>query len=170
MSSAAAAGASAPVSSKPAGAEVDKAADEHAALGAGPLSILMRSVKNNTQVLINLRNNHKVIGRVRAFDRHRNMCDFGTQGGGERDSGARQRQRRPRAPRPPRPPPAPLSLFPAQGSGKRQGAVEGGAAGRCVGAAARGRFDPRLAPLLPLPRTPLLAAAECARRSQARSR
>ena len=52
----------------------DKAADEHAALGAGPLSILMRSVKNNTQVLINLRNNHKVIGRVRAFDRHCNMC------------------------------------------------------------------------------------------------
>lgn len=85
MSSAAAAGASAPVSSKPAGAEVDKAADEHAALGAGPLSILMRSVKNNTQVLINLRNNHKVIGRVRAFDRHCNMCDFGKQGGRERE-------------------------------------------------------------------------------------
>lgn len=51
----------------------DKAADEHAALGSGPLSILMRSVKNNSQVLINLRNNHKIIGRVRAFDRHCNM-------------------------------------------------------------------------------------------------
>jgi len=42
-------------------------------LSAGPLSILMRSVKNNSQVLINLRNNHKIIGRVRAFDRHCNM-------------------------------------------------------------------------------------------------
>ena len=33
----------------------------------------MKSVKNNTQVLINLRNNHKLLGRVRAFDRHCNM-------------------------------------------------------------------------------------------------
>ena len=33
----------------------------------------MRSVRNNTQVLINLRNNHKLLGRVRAFDRHCNM-------------------------------------------------------------------------------------------------
>ena len=111
MSSAAAAGAGAPVSSKPAGAEVDKAADEHAALGAGPLSILMRSVKNNTQVLINLRNNHKVIGRVRAFDRHCNMCDFGKQGG-ERDRVARGSAndalaRRARHGR--RPPPSPSS-------------------------------------------------------------
>ena len=43
-------------------------------LAKGPFSILMRSVKNNTQVLINLRNNHKLLGRVRAFDRHCNMC------------------------------------------------------------------------------------------------
>ena len=42
-------------------------------LSRGPFSILMRSVKNNTQVLINLRNNHKLLGRVRAFDRHCNM-------------------------------------------------------------------------------------------------
>ena len=33
----------------------------------------MQSVKNNTQVLISLRNNHKLLGRVRAFDRHMNM-------------------------------------------------------------------------------------------------
>ncbi|KAK1551621.1 hypothetical protein Q3G72_001433 [Acer saccharum] len=31
------------------------------------------SVKNNTQVLINCRNNKKLLGRVRAFDRHCNM-------------------------------------------------------------------------------------------------
>ena len=42
-------------------------------LSTGPLSILMRSVKHNSQVLINLRNNHKIVGRVRAFDRHFNM-------------------------------------------------------------------------------------------------
>ncbi|KAK1385146.1 Small nuclear ribonucleoprotein Sm D2 [Heracleum sosnowskyi] len=39
----------------------------------GPLSVLMMSVKNNTQVLINCRNNKKLLGRVRAFDRHCNM-------------------------------------------------------------------------------------------------
>lgn len=40
----------------------------------------MRSVKNNTQVLINLRNNHKLLGRVRAFDRHCNMCGITPRG------------------------------------------------------------------------------------------
>merc|ERR1712138_84759 len=39
----------------------------------GPLSILTKSVKNNTQVLINVRNNHKLLARVKAFDRHCNM-------------------------------------------------------------------------------------------------
>ncbi|CCI46241.1 unnamed protein product [Albugo candida] len=39
----------------------------------GPLSILMHSVKNNSQVLINVRNNHKLLARVKAFDRHCNM-------------------------------------------------------------------------------------------------
>lgn len=47
--------------------------NEQDQLSRGPFSILMRSVKNNTQVLINLRNNHKLLGRVRAFDRHCNM-------------------------------------------------------------------------------------------------
>merc|ERR1712183_1251952 len=39
----------------------------------GPLCILTDSVKNNTQVLINCRNNRKLLGRVKAFDRHCNM-------------------------------------------------------------------------------------------------
>ncbi|KAH9111913.1 hypothetical protein AeMF1_013646, partial [Aphanomyces euteiches] len=39
----------------------------------GPLSVLMQSVKNNSQVLINVRNNHKLLARVKAFDRHCNM-------------------------------------------------------------------------------------------------
>jgi len=39
----------------------------------GPLSVLSESVKNNTQVLINCRNNKKLLGRVKAFDRHCNM-------------------------------------------------------------------------------------------------
>lgn len=46
---------------------------EQEELSKGPLSVLMKSVQNNTQVLINLRNNHKLLGRVRAFDRHFNM-------------------------------------------------------------------------------------------------
>lgn len=39
----------------------------------GPLSILTQSVRQNTQVLINCRNNKKLLGRVKAFDRHMNM-------------------------------------------------------------------------------------------------
>mmetsp|Transcript_19546 Transcript_19546/g.27429 ORF Transcript_19546/g.27429 Transcript_19546/m.27429 type:complete len:102 (-) Transcript_19546:257-562(-) len=39
----------------------------------GPLSVLTQSVRNNTQVLINCRNNKKLLGRVKAFDRHCNM-------------------------------------------------------------------------------------------------
>ncbi|KAJ2354734.1 mRNA splicing protein [Coemansia erecta] len=39
----------------------------------GPLSVLQMAVKNNTQILISLRNNHKLLARVKAFDRHCNM-------------------------------------------------------------------------------------------------
>ena len=48
-------------------------ADDEAELSSGPLSVLAQSVKNNTQVLINCRNNKKLLGRVKAFDRHCNM-------------------------------------------------------------------------------------------------
>ena len=46
---------------------------EEAKFRTGPLSVLTESVKNNTQVLINVRNNKKLLGRVKAFDRHCNM-------------------------------------------------------------------------------------------------
>ena len=39
----------------------------------GPLSVLQRSVKDNSQILINCRNNRKIFARVKAFDRHCNM-------------------------------------------------------------------------------------------------
>ncbi len=47
--------------------------DKDDELQNGPLQVLMQSVKQNTQVLINCRNNHKLLARVRAFDRHCNM-------------------------------------------------------------------------------------------------
>lgn len=47
--------------------------EEEESFATGPLSILTDSVKNNTQVLINCRNNKKLLGRVKAFDRHCNM-------------------------------------------------------------------------------------------------
>ncbi|KAK4758505.1 hypothetical protein SAY87_019806 [Trapa incisa] len=47
--------------------------NEEEEFNTGPLSVLMTSVRNNTQVLINCRNNRKLLGRVRAFDRHCNM-------------------------------------------------------------------------------------------------
>ncbi|KAL6499477.1 Small nuclear ribonucleoprotein Sm D2 [Orobanche gracilis] len=50
-----------------------KAKNEEEEFNTGPLSVLMMSVKNNTQVLINCRNNKKLLGHVRAFDRHCNM-------------------------------------------------------------------------------------------------
>ena len=46
---------------------------EEEEFNTGPLSVLTESVKNNTQVLINCRNNKKLLGRVKAFDRHCNM-------------------------------------------------------------------------------------------------
>nr|GMD60938.1 nucleolar protein 16 [Ipomoea batatas]GMD66746.1 nucleolar protein 16 [Ipomoea batatas] len=49
------------------------AKNEEEEFNTGPLSVLMMSVRNNTQVLINCRNNRKLLGRVRAFDRHCNM-------------------------------------------------------------------------------------------------
>ena len=47
--------------------------NEEAEFAAGPLSVLTQSVKTNSQVLINCRNNRKLLGRVKAFDRHCNM-------------------------------------------------------------------------------------------------
>lgn len=40
---------------------------------SGPMSVLYKAVKGNTQVLVNVRNNHKLLGRVKAFDRHCNL-------------------------------------------------------------------------------------------------
>eukprot|EP00922_Rhytidocystis_sp_ex-Travisia-forbesii_P027023 GHVS01039651.1.p1 GENE.GHVS01039651.1~~GHVS01039651.1.p1 ORF type:complete len:122 (-),score=18.04 GHVS01039651.1:609-974(-) len=39
----------------------------------GPLSLLAESVRDNAQVLVNCRNNRKLLGRVKAFDRHCNL-------------------------------------------------------------------------------------------------
>jgi len=46
--------------------------EEHE-INQGPLSVLQQSVRNHTQVLISLRNNKKLLARVKAFDRHSNM-------------------------------------------------------------------------------------------------
>lgn len=39
----------------------------------GPMSVLQDAVQQGTQVLISCRNNHKLLAKVRAFDRHSNM-------------------------------------------------------------------------------------------------
>lgn len=51
--------------------EMEKKEEEE--FNTGPLRVLTDSVKGNTQVLINCRNNKKLLGRVKAFDRHCNM-------------------------------------------------------------------------------------------------
>ena len=53
--------------------EEDQRQQEEQEFNTGPLSLLTQSVKNNTQILINCRNNRKLLGRVKAFDRHCNM-------------------------------------------------------------------------------------------------
>jgi small nuclear ribonucleoprotein D2 len=40
---------------------------------SGPLSLLQTAVRNHNQILISLRNNRKLLARVKAFDRHCNM-------------------------------------------------------------------------------------------------
>ncbi|XP_053201848.1 small nuclear ribonucleoprotein Sm D2-like [Panonychus citri] len=52
---------------------VELAKKEEEEFQTGPLSILTQAVRNNHQVLINCRNNKKLLGRVKAFDRHLNM-------------------------------------------------------------------------------------------------
>ena len=39
----------------------------------GPLNLLTTAVRSHAQVLISSRNNRKLLGRVKAFDRHCNM-------------------------------------------------------------------------------------------------
>lgn len=39
----------------------------------GPLSLLTNVIRDNAQVIISCRNNRKLLGRVRAFDRHCNL-------------------------------------------------------------------------------------------------
>jgi len=51
---------------------------EEQEISQGPLSVLQQSVRNNTQVLISLRNNKKLLARVKAFDRHANMVSLVT--------------------------------------------------------------------------------------------
>lgn len=48
-------------------------AQEAEEFNTGPLSVLTRAVKENTQVMVNCRNNKKLLGRIKAFDRHCNM-------------------------------------------------------------------------------------------------
>eukprot|EP00999_Lentomonas_sp_LEN2_P001773 NODE_2884_length_487_cov_39.400000_g2834_i0.p1 GENE.NODE_2884_length_487_cov_39.400000_g2834_i0~~NODE_2884_length_487_cov_39.400000_g2834_i0.p1 ORF type:complete len:119 (+),score=23.59 NODE_2884_length_487_cov_39.400000_g2834_i0:63-419(+) len=51
--------------------EVEKKEEEE--FKQGPFSVLLQSVQNSSQVLINCRNNKKLLARIKAFDRHMNM-------------------------------------------------------------------------------------------------
>ncbi|CAD8060931.1 unnamed protein product [Paramecium primaurelia] len=54
-------------------AETQKRTAQEETLEKGPFGLLTITVSHNTQVLIELRNNRKLLGRVKAFDRHMNM-------------------------------------------------------------------------------------------------
>ena len=42
-------------------------------INEGPLSLLKEAVRTNSQILIYCRNNRKLLGKIRAFDRHMNI-------------------------------------------------------------------------------------------------
>ena len=56
--------------------EEDKKVDDKDTTVDGPMSVLQKCVKDNSQVLINCRNNRKILARVKAYDRHCNMVHF----------------------------------------------------------------------------------------------
>ncbi|KWU42100.1 Sm-like ribonucleo protein [Rhodotorula sp. JG-1b] len=49
-----------------------RALEEHQ-ISQGPLSVLQTAVRSGSQVLVALRNNRKLLGKIKAFDRHSNM-------------------------------------------------------------------------------------------------
>ncbi|GAA6007952.1 hypothetical protein JCM10207_006978 [Rhodosporidiobolus poonsookiae] len=49
-----------------------RALEEHE-ISQGPLSVLQTAVRTNSQILVALRNNRKLLGKIKAFDRHSNM-------------------------------------------------------------------------------------------------
>jgi len=53
--------------------DADRDKQDEEEFQTGPLSVLTQAVKYNTQILINCRNNRRLLGRVKAFDRHCNM-------------------------------------------------------------------------------------------------
>lgn len=55
------------------GSEYEIAQLEEHEFATGPLSILQTAVRSHLQVLISIRNNRKLLARVKAFDRHCNM-------------------------------------------------------------------------------------------------
>ncbi|KNH07458.1 Small nuclear ribonucleoprotein Sm D2 [Perkinsela sp. CCAP 1560/4] len=59
----------APAKRRPEEAEAQEIED----FAHGPFSLLDTSMRTGGQVLISCRNNRKLVGRVRAFDRHMNM-------------------------------------------------------------------------------------------------
>ena len=51
----------------------NKEKTEEDMINEGPLSLLKEAVRTNSQILIYCRNNRKLLGRIRAFDRHMNI-------------------------------------------------------------------------------------------------
>ena len=62
----------------------DKETPQETTMNEGPLNMLSKAVKSNCQILINCRNNRKILARCKAFDRHMNMvlenaCEIWTE-------------------------------------------------------------------------------------------
>ena len=51
----------------------EKAAPQEDTFNQGPLLFLTKALKTNCQIVISCRHNRKLLGKLRAFDRHMNM-------------------------------------------------------------------------------------------------
>ena len=53
--------------------EINKEVIQEETFDEGPLALLKESVKKKSQIVVYCRNNRKLLGQLRAFDRHMNM-------------------------------------------------------------------------------------------------
>lgn len=63
----------------------------------GPMRLLTAACTTSTPLLVHLRNDHRLVGKVRAFDRHCNLVMEGVrewwrEGGGARGRGTKRRR------------------------------------------------------------------------------
>eukprot|EP00924_Labyrinthula_sp_SR-Ha-C_P002119 maker-scaffold_19-snap-gene-1.3-mRNA-1 protein AED:0.01 eAED:0.01 QI:97/1/1/1/1/1/2/41/97 len=76
--------------------DVDQVEDKDNAT-RGPLTMLKDAINAGTQILVHLRNDHKLVARIKAYDRHCNMIlqdvtELWNQKGKKKDNALKKRE------------------------------------------------------------------------------